>query len=312
MRSKALTAAFLAMALLGGAATARQRPDLSGTWVATKEAAQGVEAAPSPVLGQRFALRQDGTTLTVLRAGRDETIVATFPLSGGETRFRVSTGLCRGDAEYIESAAWEGSTLALARTGIVPPGGGEIAKQHAKILIRQDAPDRVVVQGTMSRAGEPRAVATVYKRSDEAMPAPDAGVNVKKAPATIASVAWIAGTWIGTTTSGSVEERWTPTASGGTLGIGRTLRNTQLSSFEFLCISERGGSLVYTAMPNGRSPATHFTLTGVSDDSATFENPGHDFPKVIRYSRRPDGSLETTISGEGGLRAQSFVLKRQP
>jgi hypothetical protein len=96
------------------------------------------------------------------------------------------------------------------------------------------------------------------------------------------------------------------------LGIGRTLRNTQLSSFEFLCISERGGSLVYTAMPNGRSPATHFTLTAVSDDSATFENPGHDFPKVIRYGRRPDGSLETTISGEGGQRAQSFVLRRQP
>ena len=94
------------------------------------------------------------------------------------------------------------------------------------------------------------------------------------------------------------------------LGIGRTLRNGGMASFEFLHIAERDGSLVYTALPNGRTP-TDFTLTEISSNSATFENPAHDYPTVVRYARRGDGSLETTISGANNQRAQSFVLKRQ-
>ena len=64
-------------------------------------------------------------------------------------------------------------------------------------------------------------------------------------------------------------------------------------------------------MPNGRSPATDFTLTKIDATSAIFENPAHDFPKVIRYMLRPDGSLEAAISGAGGEKPQTFVFKRQ-
>lgn len=95
------------------------------------------------------------------------------------------------------------------------------------------------------------------------------------------------------------------------LGIGRTLRGAQMSGFEFLCIAEREGSLVYAAMPNGRAPATLFMLTRITDDSATFENPSHDFPKLIRYSRLADGSLRTTISAGADDRGESFLLKRR-
>ena len=95
------------------------------------------------------------------------------------------------------------------------------------------------------------------------------------------------------------------------LGTSRTLSNFVMSAFEFLCIVERGGTLVYQAMPNGRSPATDFTATAVTADSITFENPAHDYPKVIRYAKLPDGSLQTTISAENGQRARSFVLKKQ-
>lgn len=108
-----------------------------------------------------------------------------------------------------------------------------------------------------------------------------------------------------------MEERWTPPSGGSMLAVARTMRAGVMGSFEFLCIVERGGGLVYSAMPNGRSPATHFMLTSIDEHSATFENTVNDFPKVIRYAKRADGQLETTISGEGGARAQSFLLKRQ-
>ncbi|MGH9374273.1 MAG: DUF6265 family protein, partial [Vicinamibacterales bacterium] len=133
----------------------------------------------------------------------------------------------------------------------------------------------------------------------------------KVARATIAEVAWISGVWIGTSGATTVEEHWTPPAAGAMLGIGRTIRKNVMSAFEFLCIAERDGGLVYTAMPNGRTPPTDFTLTAVTADSATFENPTHDFPKRIRYTRRPDGTLETAVSGDAMQPPQVLLLERQ-
>ena len=94
------------------------------------------------------------------------------------------------------------------------------------------------------------------------------------------------------------------------LATARTLRGTAMTGFEFLCIAERNGGLVYTALPNARTPATDFTLTTITADSATFENPGHDYPKLIRYSRRADGTLETTIGGDAKQRTETVVLKK--
>ena len=128
----------------------------------------------------------------------------------------------------------------------------------------------------------------------------------------MAQVGWISGTWIGTTASGAtVEERWTPAAIGSMMAISRTLRDNVMSAFEFLCIVERDGGLVYQAMPNGRSPATDFTATKVEGESVVFENPSHDFPKMIRYSRRADGMLEAVVSGAAGSKPQTFPFKRQ-
>src|SRR5215218_8212983 len=122
---------------------------------------------------------------------------------------------------------------------------------------------------------------------------------VAGAKGTIADAAWIAGTWTGSAGAVSVDERWTPAADGSMLGMGRTLRGDRLASFEFVCITERGGTLVYTAMPNARTPATDFVATAIGPDGLTFENPAHDFPKLVRYARRADGRLETTVSGGG-------------
>lgn len=96
------------------------------------------------------------------------------------------------------------------------------------------------------------------------------------------------------------------------MAVARTLRGTALASFEFLCIVERAGTLVYVAMPDGRTP-TFFTLTGITDGSAVFENPTHDYPKMIRYTRSSDGTtLETMIAGANGTRPQTVSLKRVP
>jgi Domain of unknown function (DUF6265) len=130
------------------------------------------------------------------------------------------------------------------------------------------------------------------------------------ARATISQVAWLAGTWAGGAANSTFEERWTPSAGGAMLAVSRTIKGDRMVAFEFLRIVERDGGLVYIAQPNGRPP-TDFELTAVTETSATFENPTHDFPKVIRYARRPDGTLEARVS-DGGQRAETFVFRRVP
>lgn len=93
------------------------------------------------------------------------------------------------------------------------------------------------------------------------------------------------------------------------LGVSRTVKDGRMVAFEFLRIVEREGGLVYIAQPDGRSP-TEFTLTRLEGETAVFENPAHDFPKVIRYSIRPDGTLEAEISGEPPRRPQTFAFRR--
>ena len=95
------------------------------------------------------------------------------------------------------------------------------------------------------------------------------------------------------------------------LAVSRTMRGGVMSAFEFLCIVERNGGLVYQAMPNGRQPATDFTLTSIESNSLTFENPAHDFPKMIRYTLGPDGTLEAIVSGTAQQKPQTFRFKRQ-
>lgn len=142
------------------------------------------------------------------------------------------------------------------------------------------------------------AVTTAVERRQETPP-----------PATLARLAWLAGSWAGGDAS-RVEEHWTDGAGGAMLATGRTVRGGRLVAFEFLRIVERDGSLVYIAQPQGRPP-TEFALAAIDDRSVTFVNPAHDFPKEIRYSRVGTDGLEATVS-DGGSKRQRFAFTRMP
>jgi hypothetical protein len=134
--------------------------------------------------------------------------------------------------------------------------------------------------------------------------------EIKGTPAKIADIAWLAGSWRGSEGTTTIEEHWTTPSGGSMLAVSRTVRDDKLRAYEFLRIAEAGGSLLYLAMPNGRSPATPFTLTKIEARAATFENPAHDFPRMIRYALGDDGVLEATISGAGGEKAQTFRFRK--
>lgn len=312
-------AVLLVVSLTGVTASAliSQNPDFSGTWLATKDAPSTVEMAPSAVFGERFGLQQEGGRMTMLRAirGRATALTNVFATDGSEHRVMASSRSCFGQSGQILTLAWDAGALKYTIAGSIPAGGGTPTKLNAVFTFRKMDADTVVVESMMRDAatGKPKPVGTVYKRSAETL-TPEPAAPAPTTPATIAQVAWISGDWVserGTAPSvTTTEERWSPANGGAMIATSRTVRGGAMTEFEFLCLFERNGTLVYTAMPNAGA-GTDFTLTKVDAESATFENPTHDFPKVIRYAKRADGGMEAIVSGAPGSRAITFIFRKK-
>ena len=121
-----------------------------------------------------------------------------------------------------------------------------------------------------------------------------------------ADLAFLKGAWEGVRPGMKFEERWTEEAGGLMLGVARTVKGERAIGFEFLRIEFRGDGIFYVAQPGG-GPKTEFKLTASDGKSATFENPAHDHPKLIRYTLGADGSLKAELDGAEGK--QAFVFK---
>ena len=302
--------AFFALAL---PAIAQTRPDLSGTWSLPPDAPLGPDGKPiaAASLGGQFTIKQDTATITVSRILGAQTVYITHPLDGSEARSVVPGRLCQADVSYLWTAVWDEDAIVVKQVGSLPAGAEKMTPMGVKTALRPTGPDGLNVEITFQNPGmaEPITRTTRYVRTGPpaAIPAPTGAASVQ---AKISQLAWLGGTWIGTTTTGAFEERWTPPAGGSMQAVARTLSSGTMRGFEFLCIVERSGGLVYQAMPNGRQPATDFVMTKIDANSATFENPANSFPKMIRYTLGADGSLEAVISGTEKQKPQTFKFRK--
>ncbi|HVQ41797.1 MAG TPA: DUF6265 family protein [Vicinamibacterales bacterium] len=310
MRKTLLTAAAL-VSWVFVAAGEGQAPNFSGAWSATKDVPPGAAAAPSPVFGARFWIAHQPNSVVVTRPVRDTASVATHAADGSESRTRVPGATCMGDSIVTTTVTVAGTELVHTLVSQVTPGASAPAARGLKHTFRLLAPDTLEVETTTtSTQGVVSKVATIYKKGNDSPPALSTP-PVKVAPASLAQMGWLSGNWAGTSGTTATEERWTAATGGAMHAVSRTMRGPSLTAFEFLCIAEQHGGLVYTAMPNARTPATDFFLTAIDATSATFENPLHDFPKTIRYVLKPDGALDAIVSGEAGSRSTTFTFRKQ-
>jgi hypothetical protein len=306
--------AVMMMYFISMAPAALQRPDFSGTWALPPDAplAPNGKPAAAPGFGATINIRQDANAITISKMMGGVTVHVTHPLDGVESRSRTPGRLCEGDSESVWTASWQGDALLTTFLGSRLAGAATATKTEVKALFRLQTPDTMVIETTLPAAGgrEPRTLTTTYRKAGPPTEAP-APAPAPAAPAKISQLEWLAGTWSGTAGTTTFEERWAPPAGGSMLALSRTLRGGAMSAFEFLCIVERNGGLVYQAMPNGRQPATDFTLTNMEATSLTFENPAHDFPKMIRYTLGGDGTLEAVISGTASQKPQTFKFVKK-
>jgi Domain of unknown function (DUF6265) len=106
----------------------------------------------------------------------------------------------------------------------------------------------------------------------------------------------MAGCWRQSDVGQVLDEVWLNPGGGTLLGVSRSIDGDSLRGYELMLIRRGVHGLAFEASPAGQPP-TAFLASVVTDSSITFENLTHDYPQLIRYTRRGTDSLLAMISG---------------
>ena len=139
-----------------------------------------------------------------------------------------------------------------------------------------------------------------------------APVGALAADEDVERVSWLAGCWQAEPGEPGTIEQWLPPAGGTMLGVSRTVKQGKTVAFEFMQLRKLpDGALAYIAQPSGGTP-TVFRALSLGAREAVFENPEHDFPQRIRYSRAEESRLSASIEGtrNGATRKIEFSFSR--
>ncbi len=132
----------------------------------------------------------------------------------------------------------------------------------------------------------------------------------------LARLAWLEGEWQRDTRRGVAIARWERVPDVGLVGeaaIIPTGTDTEIPG-EALLLVTMGADTFYIARPAENPYPTPFRLVSLTDDTAVFENPTHDFPQRIIYRRISDDAMTASIEGpgdDGQVRRVDFEFVRR-
>jgi hypothetical protein len=127
----------------------------------------------------------------------------------------------------------------------------------------------------------------------------------------IGVISWLAGCWHHEESGYRRVEQWMAPAGGTMLGMSRTVSGERTVEYEFIRIETRDGTLAFVANPSGQAEAT-FRQAELTDSTAVFEAPEHDFPRQITYRLLDARTAVASIEGEvdGLTRVIDFPMSR--
>jgi hypothetical protein len=125
---------------------------------------------------------------------------------------------------------------------------------------------------------------------------------------------WLIGTWENRTSDGSIYETWEIVNDSVYAGKSYAANDMDTMVFETVQLRQKQENLYYipsVANQNNSQPVS-FKSTSVTENILVFENPEHDFPQKITYTRVNKDSLVAEISGElnGKKGSQTFMMRK--
>jgi len=130
----------------------------------------------------------------------------------------------------------------------------------------------------------------------------------------ITKAEWLIGTWENKTQRGSIYETWSKTNDNEYSGMSYIIKEKDTVVFENIRLVQEQDGLFYipTVKNQNYGLPVRFTAKTISESQLVFENPKHDFPQIISYTKISADSLVAEISGtkNGQERKQTFPMKR--
>ena len=130
----------------------------------------------------------------------------------------------------------------------------------------------------------------------------------------ITKAEWLLGTWENKTIRGSIYETWTKISDNDFSGKSYIQKEENIVVMETIRLTQEQGGLFYipTVRTQNDGFPVRFALKKMSDTAFIFENPKHDFPQIISYSRVGTDSLVAEIWGikNGQSLKQTFPMKK--
>lgn len=125
---------------------------------------------------------------------------------------------------------------------------------------------------------------------------------------------WLIGTWENKTPKGSIYETWKKVSDNEYAGKSYIIKEKDTIVFENIRLVQEQGGLFYIPVVKNQNNGlpVRFVAKTILETQLVFENPQHDFPQVISYTKVGADSLVAEISGlkNGQERKQTFPMKR--
>lgn len=121
---------------------------------------------------------------------------------------------------------------------------------------------------------------------------------------------WLLGSWqrINVKPGRTTTEIWKRVSPTEFYGIGISIEKGDTVFVEKLKILLKDGEAYYSAEVSHNEDPVLFKLTSSENNNLVYENPKHDFPKIITYKKTGDNTMTATISGDG--KAIDFNFKK--
>ena len=141
--------------------------------------------------------------------------------------------------------------------------------------------------------------------------------NGKESPVRqIAKAEWLIGAWENKMPNGTLSENWEKENDSVFKGQSFFIHGKDTIHSESIALVEENGTLMYRPTVQGQNGGkpVDFKLTSATDKQLVFENPSHDFPQKISYTKITNDSLVAEISGQqqGKPASEKFSMKKKP
>ncbi|MCE3283382.1 MAG: hypothetical protein K0Q66_2119 [Chitinophagaceae bacterium] len=125
---------------------------------------------------------------------------------------------------------------------------------------------------------------------------------------------WLLGSWKSSTSHGIALESWQVASDSSFTGVSHFIQGKDTVSSESIRLVQDGNDLLYipTVKNQNNSQPVTFRMTSSTNDQFVFENPAHEYPQKITYTRISSDSLLAVVSGkmDGKENVQQFPMRK--